>query len=119
VFFLHVGMEDTRELVVGELRSVARAALPAIAAMGMVVPAGIYSLLNHGGPGQAGVFYGHGLDARWIAAAGVLTTAVAMMGRRLSAHAQAWGIAGALVLRATAPLAEDRRGAVPPAVPAP
>jgi NhaA family Na+:H+ antiporter len=145
VFFFLVGMEIKRELVVGELRSVARAALPAIAAVGgMVVPAGIYFLLNRGGPGQAGwgipmatdiafciavlmllksrvpralvvfvtalaifddiggilaiaVFYGHGLDARWIAAAAVLTAAIGMMGRGYVRSGPAYALAGALL----------------------
>jgi NhaA family Na+:H+ antiporter len=55
LFFFVVGMEIKRELVVGELRTLSRAALPAVAAMGgMVVPAGLYALLNRGGDGMAG-----------------------------------------------------------------
>ena len=55
VFFLLVGIEIKRELVVGELRTPRRAILPAIAALGgMLVPAGIYALINRGGPGQPG-----------------------------------------------------------------
>ena len=55
VFFFVVGLEIKRELVVGELRRPAAAALPAIAALGgMVVPAGIYAALNAGGEGSAG-----------------------------------------------------------------
>lgn len=55
VFFFVVGMEIKRELVSGELRTAARATLPAVAALGgMVVPAGIYLLFNHGGPGRPG-----------------------------------------------------------------
>lgn len=47
IFFFVVGLELKREMVVGELRHVATAALPAAAAVGgMVVPAGIYLLLN-------------------------------------------------------------------------
>ena len=43
VFFLHVGLEIKRELVVGELSSVRQAALPIAGALcGMVVPALIY-----------------------------------------------------------------------------
>jgi NhaA family Na+:H+ antiporter len=44
VFFLVAGIELKRELVVGELRSPARAALPMIAAVcGMAVPAALYA----------------------------------------------------------------------------
>jgi len=49
VFFFVVGLELKREVLAGELASVKRAALPAIAAFGgMVVPALIYAALNHG-----------------------------------------------------------------------
>ncbi|MBZ4421626.1 Na+/H+ antiporter NhaA [Myxococcus sp. RHSTA-1-4] len=55
LFFFVVGMEIKRELVVGELRTPSRALLPLFAAVGgMLVPAGIYVLLNRGGPGQPG-----------------------------------------------------------------
>ncbi len=55
VFFFVVGLEIKRELVVGELRRPAAAALPAIAALGgMVVPALIYVAFNAGGEGAAG-----------------------------------------------------------------
>jgi NhaA family Na+:H+ antiporter len=55
VFFLVAGMEIKRELVVGELRTLGRAALPAVAALGgMVVPAGLHLALNHGGPASHG-----------------------------------------------------------------
>jgi Na+:H+ antiporter, NhaA family len=55
VFFFVVGMEIKRELVVGELNSLAKASLPAIAALGgMVLPAGIFLALNWDSPGQHG-----------------------------------------------------------------
>jgi NhaA family Na+:H+ antiporter len=55
LFFFVVGLEIKIELVTGELRDPRRAALPAIAAIGgMVVPAGIYLLLNSGGAGADG-----------------------------------------------------------------
>jgi NhaA family Na+:H+ antiporter len=55
LFFLVVGLEIKRELVVGELRSWRVAALPAIAAAGgMVVPAALYALFNFGGEGGSG-----------------------------------------------------------------
>ena len=47
LFFFVVGLEIKRELVVGELREPRRASLPVLAALGgVVVPAGIFLLLN-------------------------------------------------------------------------
>ena len=47
VFFFVVGLELKREFVAGDLRDPARAALPILAALGgVVVPAGIYVLVN-------------------------------------------------------------------------
>jgi NhaA family Na+:H+ antiporter len=55
VFFFVVGMEIKRELVAGELNTVAKATLPAIAAVGgMVVPAGIFLAFNWKGAGSHG-----------------------------------------------------------------
>lgn len=55
LFFFLAGMEIKKELVTGELSSVRQATLPVLAAIGgMVVPAGIFVLFNHGTP------YAHG-----------------------------------------------------------
>ncbi len=55
LFFFVVGLEIKRELVVGELRDLRTAALPAVAALGgMIVPALFYVALNAGGPGSSG-----------------------------------------------------------------
>jgi len=55
IFFFVVGLEVKRELVVGELRSFRRAALPIAAALGgMVAPALIYLALQHGGSAADG-----------------------------------------------------------------
>ncbi len=55
VFFLVVGLEIKREVLVGELSSVRGAALPVVAALGgAVVPALIYLALNAGTEGAAG-----------------------------------------------------------------
>ena len=55
LFFFLVGLEIKRETLVGELASLQKAALPIAAALGgMMVPAGLYVLWNHGGPGAAG-----------------------------------------------------------------
>ncbi|WP_085316779.1 Na+/H+ antiporter NhaA [Derxia lacustris] len=46
-FFLYVGCEIKREILVGQLSSASRLALPALAALGgMVVPAAIYAFIN-------------------------------------------------------------------------
>jgi NhaA family Na+:H+ antiporter len=53
VFFLLVGLEIKREVLVGELSSRAKAALPLAAAVGgMVAPAAVFVLLNSGQPGN-------------------------------------------------------------------
>ncbi len=55
VFFLVVGLEIKREVLVGELSSVRNAALPVAAALGgAVVPAVIYVSINAGTEGSAG-----------------------------------------------------------------
>ncbi len=55
VFFLVVGLEIKREVLVGELSSVRGAALPVAAALGgAVVPAAIYLALNAGTEGASG-----------------------------------------------------------------
>jgi NhaA family Na+:H+ antiporter len=55
VFFLLVGLEIKRELVVGELSSVRKAAFPIACAIGgMIVPAAIYGIFNPIGFGARG-----------------------------------------------------------------
>jgi NhaA family Na+:H+ antiporter len=55
VFFFVVGLEIKRELVVGELSSFDKAALPVAAAIGgMVIPALLFAVVNIGGPGSRG-----------------------------------------------------------------
>jgi Na+:H+ antiporter, NhaA family len=55
LFFLVVGLELKREILVGELSSMRDAALPVVAALGgMVVPALIYASFNAGTPTEAG-----------------------------------------------------------------
>ncbi len=51
IFFLSVGLEIKREILVGELSSLKKALLPIIGACGgMIVPVVIYALLAHGNP---------------------------------------------------------------------
>jgi Na+/H+ antiporter NhaA len=52
VFFFSVGMEISRETVLGELRGARAVAVPVAAALGgLTVPAALYLLFNAGGPG--------------------------------------------------------------------
>lgn len=52
LFFFSVGLEISRETVLGELRGIRALAAPTIAAIGgLVVPAGLYLLFTAGGPG--------------------------------------------------------------------
>jgi NhaA family Na+:H+ antiporter len=80
VFFLVVGLEVKRELVLGELRQWRTAALPAVAAAGgMVVPALVYLAVNLGGEGQSG--WGVPMATDIAFALGV----VALVGKRVPA----------------------------------
>ena len=55
VFFFVIGLEVKREIVLGELRDIRRAALPIAAAIGgMIVPAAIYLSLQAGQPAERG-----------------------------------------------------------------
>lgn len=55
IFFFAIGLEIKRELLIGQLSSIKRSALPILGAIGgMVVPAAIYAALTSGGPGARG-----------------------------------------------------------------
>lgn len=55
IFFFVVGLEIKREVLAGELSTFRKAALPVFAAVGgMLVPAGLYFLLNRGTPEARG-----------------------------------------------------------------
>ncbi|MBQ9893179.1 MAG: Na+/H+ antiporter NhaA [Bacteroidales bacterium] len=55
IFFFMVGLEIKREVVCGELSSVKKAIMPVIAAFGGVVaPAVIFTIVNHGTPAASG-----------------------------------------------------------------
>lgn len=55
IFFLLIGLELEREIYQGELSSIKNAALPMFGALGgMLIPAGIFLLLNYGTDTQSG-----------------------------------------------------------------
>lgn len=55
IFFLLIGLELEREIYEGELSDIRNASLPIFAALGgMLVPAGIFMMLNYGLPTQSG-----------------------------------------------------------------
>ena len=55
LFFLIIGLEIKREILVGELADLRQAALPIAAAIGgMLIPALIYAFINYGGDAQRG-----------------------------------------------------------------
>ena len=79
IFFLVVGLEIKREIVQGALADWSRAALPIAAAIGgMLIPAGIYLLLNPTGPPHEG--WGVPMATDIAFAVGVLT----LLGKRVS-----------------------------------
>ena len=92
IFFFVVGLEIKRELVVGELNDVRKAALPALAAVGgMVVPALLYLSLNAGGPGAGG--WGIPMATDIAFAVGVL----AVLGKRIPAGLKVFVLSLAIV----------------------
>jgi len=92
IFFLLVGLEIKRELLLGELASPRKAALPVAAAIGgMVVPALIYVALNAGGPGKAG--WGIPMATDIAFAVGVLT----LVGRHVPVAVKVFLLAIAIV----------------------
>ncbi len=78
LFFLVVGLEARREFDMGELRVRSRLALPLLAGLGgMVVPIGIYLIVNAGRPSEHG--WGMAMSTDTAFALGAL----ALVGRRL------------------------------------
>ena len=78
VFFLLVGLEIKREVLLGQLSSVKKAALPAIAAVGgMIVPALIFTLFNAGRPS------GHGWGIPMATDIAFALGVLALLGKRI------------------------------------
>jgi len=78
LFFFVIGLEIKREVIVGELSTLRKAALPVVAAVGgMVTPALIYYFIDKGTPGISG--WGVPMATDIAFALGVL----ALLGRRI------------------------------------
>jgi Na+:H+ antiporter, NhaA family len=92
VFFLLVGLEIKRELLLGELASFRKASLPVAAAIGgMVVPALLYLLVDFHGNGAAGWGIPTATDIAFVA--GILT----LVGRSLPPSLKVFVLAVAIV----------------------
>ncbi len=92
IFFLFVGLEIKREVLIGELASVRRAALPIVAAVGgMLVPAGLYIALNSGTEGARG--WGIPMATDIAFAIGIM----ALLGRRVPLALKVFLVALAIV----------------------
>lgn len=91
IFFLVVGLEIKREVMVGELSSLSKASLPVIAALGgMIVPAFLYFLTN--GTGDASRGWGIPMATDIAFAVGVL----ALLGKRVPASVMTFLLALAI-----------------------
>lgn len=91
-FFFLVGLEIKREILVGELSSPSKAALPFAAAIGgMIVPAVVFIVFNFGGEGQRG--WGVPMATDIAFAIGVL----ALLGARIPLSAKVFLTALAIV----------------------
>ncbi len=94
IFFLVVGLEIKRELVVGELRDPRAAALPAVAALGgMIVPALLFLALVAGEGGEATRGWGIPMATDIAFSMGV----VALLGSRVPVGAKLFLLALAIV----------------------
>ncbi len=92
IFFLIVGLEIKREIMVGELASFKKAILPIAAAIGgMVVPAAIYFAFNTTGARQSG--WGIPMATDIAFALGVLT----LLGKRIPSGLKVFLLALAIV----------------------
>lgn len=92
IFFLLIGLELEREIYEGELSDIRNASLPIIAALGgMLVPAGIFMMLNYGLPTQSGTGIPMATDIAF--AIGILS----LLGNKVSASLKVFLIALAVI----------------------
>jgi NhaA family Na+:H+ antiporter len=92
IFFLIVGLEVKREFLTGELRSLRRALLPVLAALGGVVtPALVYLALNRSGPDERGWGVSIATDVAFSLAV------LAVFGRRIPVGLKVFLVALAIV----------------------
>jgi len=78
IFFFVIGLEVKREIALGELKDLRRAAFPIAAAIGgMVIPAGVYLALQHGEPGE------HGWGVPMATDIAFVVGCMALLGRRI------------------------------------
>lgn len=92
VFFLLVGLELEREILVGKLSSVKSALMPVIAALGgVLVPATIHFIFNHGHETQAGVGIPMATDIAFAIGA------LALLGSRASSSLKVFLVALAVI----------------------
>lgn len=81
IFFFVVALEIKRELIYGDLSEARKAALPVAAALGgMILPAGIYLVLNAGGKGADGWGIPMATDIAFAVAI------LALLGKRVPLH---------------------------------
>ncbi|MFD2516035.1 Na+/H+ antiporter NhaA [Pontibacter locisalis] len=92
IFFFVVGLEIKRETMVGELASLKSAAFPVTAALGgMLVPAGIFAVMNYNGAGLDG--WGIPMATDIAFALGIMT----LLGNRVPISLKLFLIAYAIV----------------------
>lgn len=81
IFFFVIGLEVKREIALGELQDLRRAAFPIAAAIGgMVIPAGVYLALQQGQPGE------HGWGVPMATDIAFVVGCMALLGRRIPAR---------------------------------
>jgi NhaA family Na+:H+ antiporter len=92
IFFLLIGLELKRELLVGELSTLKTALLPVVAALGgMIAPACIHYLFNQGTPTQNGLGIPMATDIAFVIGA------LALLGNRIPTALKVFAVAFAVI----------------------